>query len=346
MKMNNELFCSVSLYADNFNMKKGLISFILFFISLSLFAINIPDQLYGIWEGKDRFVFFEETEEQNPQIVIILKEFYGWYYDRAAEPKEYEQKESRNRNSATTRNAEQVYFTLNPISKTQEDRMDAFELQMDYSRFQTSIIPIALVQDNIFLNFYIQDQENKNLYRGNAASLGIMLSPQKVPQNIGAFYINQGKIFDIRYWFTDMDYMDDKVTLNFNDNEYLVDKHLYSCGNNYSSVSGRSKKIRNVLEPKDFNEEDFIFNEDKSIMILDKEPYLTKLADKSTFEDLMKIVKEGNSRRKPDPKPLFPPDDLNWHWDLIDYLESNNTLIQAVRARQRAFGPRPKDLNK
>ena len=61
MKMNNELFCSVSLYADNFNMKKGLISFILFFISLSLFAINIPDQLYGIWEGKDRFVFFEET---------------------------------------------------------------------------------------------------------------------------------------------------------------------------------------------------------------------------------------------------------------------------------------------
>ena len=81
-------------------------------------------------------------------------------------------------------------------------------------------------------------------------------------------------------------------------------------------------------------------------MILDKEPYLTKLADKSTFEDLMKIVKEGNSRRKPDPKPLFPPDDLNWHWDLIDYLESNNTLIQAVRARQRAFGPRPKDLNK
>ena len=346
MKMNNEIFCSVSLYADNFNMKKGLISFILFFISLSLFAINIPDQLYGIWEGKDRFVFFEETEEQNPQIVIILKEFYGWYYDRAAEPKEYEQKESRKRNSATTRNAEQVYFTLNPISKAQEDRMDAFELKMDYSRFQTSIIPIALVQDNIFLNFYIQDQEDKNLYRGNAASLGIMLSPQKVPQNIGAFYINQGKIFDIRYWFTDMDYMDDKVTLNFNDNEILVDKHLYSCGNNYSSVSGRSKKIRNVLAPKDYNEEDFIFNEDKSIMILDKEPYLTKLADKSTFEDLMKIVKEGNSRRIPDPKPLFPPDDLNWHWDLIDYLESNNTLIQAVRARQRAFDPRPKDLNK
>lgn len=346
MKMNNEIFCSVSLYADNFNMKKGLISFILFFISLSLFAINIPDQLYGIWEGKDRFVFFEETEEQNPQIVIILKEFYGWYYDRAAEPKEYEQKESRKRNSATTRNAEQVYFTLNPISKAQKDRMDAFELQMDYSRFQTSIIPIALVQDNIFLNFYIQDQEDKNLYRGNAASLGIILSPQKVPQNISAFYINQGKIFDIRYWFTDMDYMDDKVTLSFNDNEYLVDKHLYSCGNNYSSVSGRSKKIRNVLAPKDFNEEDFIFNEDKSIMILDKEPYLTKLADKSTFEDLMKIVKEGNSRRIPDPKPLFPPDDLNWHWDLIDYLESNNTLIQAVRARQRAFDPRPKDLNK
>ncbi|MCR5187777.1 MAG: hypothetical protein K6C97_02490 [Treponema sp.] len=328
-------------------MKKGLLLLVLLSLSLSLFAMEIPQELYGIWEGKDRFVFFEENkDEESPQIVILLKEYYGWYYDRAAEPQEYADKENRVRNTGTTRKAEQVYFSINSISKADPERRDAFELNMKYSKFQNSIIPLAIIDDNIFLNFYIQDTENKNLYRGNAVSLGIMLSPQKVPQNIGAFYIDQDKVFNIRYWFTDMDYVDDLVSLKYGDKEYFVDKHLYSCGNNYSSVSGRSKKIRNVVAPEEYKEESYKFNSDKSIMILDKEPYLTRLADKSTFEDLMKIVKEGNARRKPDPKPLFPPDDLNWHWDLIDYLESNNTLIQAVRARQRAFGPRPKDLNK
>ena len=55
------------------------------------------------------------------------------------------------------------------------------------------------------------------------------------------------------------------------------------------------------------------------------------------------MVKEANARRKPDPPPLFPESKLDWHWDLIDMLEKDNTLIQSVRERQRAFGPRAKD---
>ena len=57
----------------------------------------------------------------------------------------------------------------------------------------------------------------------------------------------------------------------------------------------------------------------------------------------MKIVKEANARRKPDPPALFPESNLDWHWDLIDMLEKDNELIQQVRARQKAFGPRGKD---
>ena len=41
-------------------------------------------------------------------------------------------------------------------------------------------------------------------------------------------------------------------------------------------------------------------------MIKDSQPYLTKLTDKKTIEDLMQIIKEANSRRKPDPQPIFP----------------------------------------
>ena len=90
----------------------------------------------------------------------------------------------------------------------------------------------------------------------------------------------------------------------------------------------------------------FFFNKDKTIIVFDKEPYLSKLVDKNDFNDLMHIVKSSNSRRKPPAESLFAEKELDWHWDLIDYLESTNTLIQAVRARQRAFGPRPKELNK
>ena len=321
--------------------------FILFIFSFCLSAIEIPDSLYGIWEGKDRFVFFEKNESsQDAQIVVLLKTFYGWYYDRAAEPLEYAEKEKRTRNDATARKSEQVYFDLNTISKASETIQNAYELNLKYSRFQNSIIPFVILDDNIFLNFYLQDDSDRNFYRGNAVSEGIKISQQKVPQNIGAFYINQDKIFNIRYWFSDMDYADEKVTLSFDDNQYFVDKHLYSCGNNYSCVSGRSKKIRNVVAPSEYKEDDFIFNSDKSIMILDKEPYLTKLADKKTFEDFIALVKEGNSRKAPDPAPLFPPQTLDWHWDVIDLLEKDNALIQAVRARQKAFGPRPREFGK
>ena len=79
---------------------------------------------------------------------------------------------------------------------------------------------------------------------------------------------------------------------------------------------------------------------------MNEEPYLKQLADQNTFEELIKIIKEANSRRKPDPPALFSESDLDWHWEMIDLLEKDNHLIQAVRERQKAFGPRGKDLNK
>ena len=69
------------------------------------------------------------------------------------------------------------------------------------------------------------------------------------------------------------------------------------------------------------------------------------LSDKNDFESLMQIVKSSNSRRKPPSAPLFSESDLDWHWDLIDYIEKNDKKIQEVRQRQKDFGPRAKDLN-
>ncbi|MDD5928255.1 MAG: hypothetical protein PUC37_00495 [Spirochaetales bacterium] len=321
---------------------KKYFSLIFLFMLYPLFSVSMPENLEGIWEGKDRFVFFESTpEEQGNKIVILLKNFYGWYYDRAAEPESYAEKENRIRNDSTSKKAEQIFFNLNPQTTN-----DAWEITFEYSRHEQTVIPVCIINDTIYLNYYIQDKDNPEYYRGNAVSKGVTLDSQNPKENISCLYICGDKFFDVRYWKTDMEYSSDKANLNFEGNTYFVDKHIFSCGNNYSCTSGRSKIIRNVVEPFDFKEEDFVFNEDKTLMAVPSSLYLVKLADKKTFENLMEIVKTGNSRIRPPEPPLFEPKELDWHWDLIDELEKNNEIIQAVRERQKAFGPRGKDFGK
>ncbi|MDD7533646.1 MAG: hypothetical protein SPK18_02080, partial [Treponema sp.] len=84
-------------------MKKFIIVFSTLFYSSLLFSEKLPSKLLGIWESKDRYIFFEQNDEEEPQLVLILKTYYGWYLNRAAEPEDYSKKESRVRNTANAR---------------------------------------------------------------------------------------------------------------------------------------------------------------------------------------------------------------------------------------------------
>ncbi|WP_027727413.1 hypothetical protein [Treponema sp. C6A8] len=313
---------------------------------------QIPDELYGIWEGKDRIVFFEEAGDAgNLQAVIFLKEYYGWYYDRAVEPEEYEEKAPRTRNSGTTKDAQQIYIDIKNLKK-EEGRFVSFEMETALSRRQKNLVPLLIADDKIFLDFYLQDENDKNMFIGHSLSRGITMNEQPLSENIGVFYLTAegNSYFDIRYWKSDMDFESEKVNFTLGDVSFMVPKHVISQNQNYSCVSGRSKKIRNPQGAISFEKRGVKYMggnaAESPFLILDKEPYLVRIADKKTFDDLMKIVKDANSRRKPDPPALFPPHEppLDWHWDLIDALEKNNPYIQAVRERQKAFGPRAKDL--
>lgn len=342
-------------------MKKSFfISLFIFIFAFYSFSETIPSKLLGIWEAKDRYVFFEQNDEEEPQIVVVLKEYYGWYNDRAAEPASYAEKEPRTRNIPTPRNAEHIYIK-NISTKENTDSLYG-SLDLYYSRWQKNTIPFFMLNDDIYLSYFEKDQPEVNqkenegetpqeeitwsFYRGVAPSKGFMISPQNIPENITGYIIDGNKLYDVRYWLTDMDYSTDYINFNYKDDSYQIPKHLRSCETNYSCVSGRSKKVRNPVKAFEYKEEDFIYNSDKSVFTKKSEPYLKRLADKNTFEALIAIVKEANARRKPDPPALFPPSNLDWHWDLIDLLEKDNQLIKEVRARQKAFGPRAKDLEK
>ena len=340
-------------------MSKKLFSILLISLLITcLFAETLPTRLLGIWESKDRYVFFEQNDEDEPQLVVVLKEYYGWYYDRAAEPASYSEKEARTRNIPTPRNAEHIYIQNIDTNETENSLYGALDLK--YSNWQKNTIPFFMLEDSIYLKYFVLDErevseengslmtsENQNVsykfYRGIAPSKGFMISPQSLPKDITGLIIDGEKLYDVRYWKTDMDYSTDYINFEYKDDSYTIPKHLRSCETNYSCVSGRSKKVRNAVKPFVYKSEDYIFNDNQKVFTKKEEPYLKRLVDRSTFEDLMKLVKDANSRRKPDPPALFPENDLDWHWDLIDMLEKDNTIIQQVRARQKAFGPRGRD---
>ena len=81
-------------------MRKGFLVTLALFLIFPVFSQNLPESLAGIWEGKDRFVFFEQfPADENPELVVLFKEYYGWYIDRVAEPEKYSQAEPRIRNT-------------------------------------------------------------------------------------------------------------------------------------------------------------------------------------------------------------------------------------------------------
>ena len=346
-------------YADKIIVKKFIIVFSTLFFSSLLFSEILPSKLLGIWESKDRYIFFEQNDEEEPQLVLLLKTYYGWYLNRAAEPEDYSKKEARIRNTANARNAEHVYIKNINVTETSKSLYGSLDLV--YSNWQKNTIPFFLIDGSLFLSYFEKDKtfvsenienseilQNKNwtFYRGIAPSKGFIISPQSIPENITGYIIDGDKLYDVRYWQTDMDYSTDYINFTYKDDVYIIPKHLRSCETNYSCVSGRSKKVRNTVKPFEYKAENYIFNDDASAFTKNEEPYLKHLADQNTFEELIKIIKEANSRRKPDPPALFPESDLDWHWEMIDLLEKDNHLIQAVRERQKAFGPRGKDLNK
>ena len=328
-------------------MKKSFFVCLLLIEVFYSFAETIPSKLLGIWEAKDRYVFFEQNDQDQPQIVVVLKTYYGWYLNRAAEPAEYNEKEPRVRNTANARNAEHIYIQNINVKETANSLYGSLDLA--FSSWQKNTIPFFILDNQLYLSYFekdIREEEPFDFYRGVAPSQGFMISQQSLPENITGYIIDGDKLYDVRYWRTDMDYSTDYITFTYKEDSYQIPKHLRSCETNYSSVSGRSKKVRNTVKPFAYRAENFIFNDDNTVFTKNEEPYLKQLADRDTFEELIKIIKEANSRRKPDPPALFPESDLDWHWDLIDQLESGNILIQQVRERQKAFGPRGKDRGK
>lgn len=324
---------------------KKLFSFLLFFIAAETIFSEIPEQLKGIWSGNDRIIFFGGKDE----ISIILKEYYGWYYDRAVEPNEFSNIQERKRNAATQKTAHDYKVSFEQI----ENSADAWEMTIFIDEKTKSTIPVALVENKIYLDFLVKSEPDLEIneknplngyWKGINSGDSIRINPRNSKENIISWYITENGAYQLRFWSTKMLHEDSKAVFADNSTLFTIDKQIFSAGTNYTCVSGKGSNIRNVEKYADFP---FEYKIDASGKILALgAPFLSRVEGENSAENLMEIVNQANSRRKKDPPPLFPEKELDWHWNLINQLEKGNKTIEEVRKRQRNFGPRPGDTQK
>ena len=304
-----------------------------------LISVNVntqtPTELYGIWKGDDRYIFFG-TEGQ---VSVILKEYYGWYYDRAAEPEEDADTKHRNVNAASSPEAQHITAEYSRL----QDDLNAWEISISYDKKNISIIPAAVLDGKLYLNFLIRTKDDldkikmqtdsvpgsenskaENIYwQGINSADSIRIFERENKENINSWYITENAVYKLRFWQTDMDY-DEYAAASFTDgdNVFTLKKHIKSAGQTYTSASGRGKIIRNVEKYRSLPFSAAIYSDSDGIqrLCVSGKPYLEKVESAGEKEELFKIIKEANSRRKPNSPPLFKPKTLDWHWEMIEKL--------------------------
>ncbi len=334
---------------------------------------EVPALLNGIWEGSDRYVFFtDQINEKGKNIsylTILLKTFYGWYIDRAAEPSTYE-KEIRTVNDTTAENALHIKIEFIPITKNNSADSGAWDLKIKYSKHEVTYIPVAVLNKKLYLNFFI-NKKNVNPVGNNLTSIdfldkgkkaenqdspktyfngikglqtgfwqgicndsGIRVSQSYKKYEITSYYITKDIIYKIRYWQTDMPFSSDNANVVDKENSYTVPKHILSSGKIFTCVPGQGHIIRNVDKLSTIPN---VFISSDGMILINNSSYLSLKITPGSLKEYINIVTTQNAKKKPSASPPFSPSNLDWHLKEIYYLEKNNKLIQIVRKHQKAF---------
>lgn len=174
-----------------------------FFFSLSVSQIGaqegeeqdriVPVLLEGIWENQNRYVVFDtsyrtETNWAIPQIV--LRTFYTWYDDRAAESAEYTQTNPRDTNTATDSRfaAEHIELRFTPLTdelftadralsvvqsdgdilSAENESSGAWDVEIKYANrklgaVDTYHVPIAVIGNKLYLHFAIKEEDSDSV---------------------------------------------------------------------------------------------------------------------------------------------------------------------------------------
>ncbi len=308
---------------------------------------DIPDLLAGVWQGKDRLVLFGKDGNE---YAAVLRVFYAWYNDRAAEPASYAEYASRDRNNAGSGRAEHIEIKYITLAENESRTAGAYELQVLYPGEKSYVyVPLAVIGKHIYLDFLVKGSaaqvdvnpvlssisrttdaqgrvteslDLEGFWRDCGASSGLLVSPPYIDKERTGYYFYDNAFYHIRYWETDMPYSYAKAGFTDGDKSFVVDKYVRSAGKVYTCCTGRRTQIRNIQKSSELSGT-YLFDSDGVICAFGS-PYLVRMDGKENRDDLQGIIEETNARHKPPQKPPFPVTFPNVRWPKIDELELYN----------------------
>ena len=294
---------------------------------------EIPALLAGIWQGSDRLLLFGKEQGE---FAAVLRVFYGWYADRAAEPASYAASAARERNNATAAEAEHVTVRYATIAENASRTAGAYELFVSYpGEKEPAVIPVAVIDGKLYLDFLVRGSaadtdfaqtlsaapDTKGFWRDCGSMRGVQVSPPAGAAELSSYYISGDAVYRIRYWQTEMPYTYETARLADGGTDVLVDKYLCVAGVVYTCATGRRTVIRNIEKISALD--GCTFDGDNAICARGA-PYLTRVEGKDSRDDLQALVAEINARRHPAPPPPFPPVFPNIRWPDYDALDLYN----------------------
>ncbi len=299
---------------------------------------TVPALLQGIWQGSDRLLMFSSENE----FALVLRVFYQWYNDRAAEPASFTEIKARDRNNTTISPAQDIKIQYITIVENPSKTAGVYELSVKYPHEKIPVlIPVCIIDGKLYLEFLIKDSAQltdlrlspssdseksgkDGFYRGASSASGITIAPPVFDKEVLSYYIeNEGRdIYQIRYWLSEMDYSYAKASFSDGEKLYSVDKYLRIGTSVYQCTTGRSTKIRNIQKYSKFDKT-ANYDKDGGIIAFGS-PYLVKVPEGNDRKALLASVEENNKRKKDPPKPLFPPTYPKFRWKEITELELYN----------------------
>ncbi len=264
--------------------KKVLFVLIIFSVSF-VFAQN--SQIDGIFENNGKIVSLTTTEEDSIDANIVLKTFYGFYYDG-----QYEDSEKNVVNIAIIDNNVYTEYWTASI---------AYASMGNDPEIEDPAMPIFLTTVKKLPQFHLETAEiaDGTLWLPATNTNEITLDTSVYKDELVGYYVDKSGIYPIRYWACDVPYSNEKAELGLLSAEtesVYIDKYVKIQDIVYTCATGPRSKIRNVVKIDNFEQAE-VKSVDNTILAFGS-PYLVL----SDIENLDNEIREHNSI-------MYPPRD-------------------------------------
>lgn len=314
---------------------------------------SLPPLLAGLWQNNQRIISFENLDSAS----VILKLFYGWYYDRAAEPGtqtfvdsimsttqldynysgasqqdfiarnsvtitdevlQYDSLPPRPKNDATSPQAQHLLVEFEPLIPETETS-GAWNIWITYPDIkERHAIPVAVFDGKLYVNFYLGTSSPLSRFFQAASNTNeITISTPLQDKEVISYLVTGSRMYKIRYWQTDMEYDGATEAVLSGEDGDYQVPKHLLIGGTVYTCVAGRRVDIRNVEEIPLDISGFTMSSDNRI-IVQKSAYLS-LMDNNASE-LYQLIAEANSRKAPPPLPPIPLGELDFHYAEIEDL--------------------------